>query len=41
MKYFHSFLFLIFFSLITSCSKDEEKKTVLKEKNLESQMIEV
>ena len=33
--------YLIIFLLILSCSKSEEKITILKEKNLETQMIEV
>ena len=31
----------IIFILVISCSKNEDKKTILKEKNLETQMIEV
>ena len=38
--YFKTFLFLIV-TLLFSCSKDEPKVTILKEKNLETQMIEV
>ena len=36
-----SFLYIIVFFLILSCSKNAEKATQLKEKNLETQMIEV
>ena len=36
-----SFIFLLLLSLITACSKKEEKVTLLKENNLETQMIEV
>ena len=36
-----SFLYIIVFFLILSCSKNAEKATLLKEKNLETQMIEV
>ena len=36
-----SFIFLLLLSLITACSKKEEKVTLLKEDNLETQMIEV
>ena len=38
---FNNILFLILFVLILNCSKKEEKITILEEKNLESQMIEV
>jgi len=38
--YFKTFLFLVV-TLLFSCSKDEPKVTILKEKNLETQMIEV
>ena len=38
--YFKTFLILIV-TLLFSCSKDEPKVTILKEKNLETQMIEV
>ena len=34
------YVFIIFI-LVISCSKNEDKKTILKEKNLETQMIEV
>ena len=36
-----SFIFLLLLSLTTACSKKEEKVTLLKENNLETQMIEV
>ncbi len=36
-----SLLYIIVFFLILSCSKNAEKATLLKEKNLETQMIEV
>ena len=36
-----NFIFLVVFLLIISCSKKEAKVTILKEKNLENQMIEV
>ena len=36
-----SILYIIVFFLILSCSKNAEKATLLKEKNLETQMIEV
>ena len=36
-----SLLYIIVFFLIISCSKNAEKATLLKEKNLETQMIEV
>ena len=39
IKYF--FLYLVVFILLFSCSKKEEKVSILKEKNLETQMIEV
>ena len=39
-KYYQIF-FLLYNFFIFSCSKKEEKVTVLKEKNLETQMIEV
>ena len=41
MKFLNIFLYLTFLSLILSCSKKEVKVTVLNEKNLETQMIEV
>ena len=41
MKIFIIFSYLIIFAIISSCSKKVEKITVLKEKNLETQMIEV
>ena len=41
MKFLNIFFYLIFLSLILSCSKKEVEVTVLKEKNLETQMIEV
>ena len=41
MRFSINLSYLIIFLLILSCSKDEEKTTILKEKNLESQMIEV
>ena len=37
----HNFIFLLIIILTLSCSKKEEKVTILKEKNLETQMIEV
>ena len=36
-----NFICLVVFLLIISCSKKEAKVTILKEKNLENQMIEV
>ena len=36
-----SFILLLLLSLITACSKKEENVTLLKENNLETQMIEV
>ena len=41
MKFFIIFSYLLIFTIISSCSKKDEKITVLKEKNLETQMIEV
>ena len=41
MKFKFSYILIIFLLFFTSCSKKEEKVTVLKEKNLETQMIEV
>ena len=41
MKIAYNFIFLLIIILILSCSKKEEKVTILKEKNLETQMIEV
>ena len=41
MKIFIIFSYLIIFTIISSCSKKDEKITILKEKNLETQMIEV
>ena len=35
------FFYLILFIILLSCSKKDEKVTILKEKNLETQMIEV
>ena len=40
MKFFVKLSYLIIFLLFFSCSKKEEKSSVLKEKNLETQMIE-
>ena len=41
MKIAYNFIFLLIIILTLSCSKKEEKVTILKEKNLETQMIEV
>ena len=41
MRFSKKLSYLIIFLLIISCSKKEENTTVLKEKNLETQMIEV
>ena len=41
MKYNISIILILVSSILISCSKKEEKITVLKEKNLETQMIEV
>ena len=41
MKSHFSYILIIFLFFFTACSKKEEKVTVLKEKNLETQMIEV
>ena len=41
MKIAYIFIFLLIIILTLSCSKKEEKVTILKEKNLETQMIEV
>ena len=41
MKIAFNFIFLLIIILTLSCSKKEEKVTILKEKNLETQMIEV
>mgnify|MGYP001246781204 CR=1 FL=1 len=41
MRFSINLSYLIIFLLILSCSKNEEKTTILKEKNLETQMIEV
>ncbi len=41
MKFFIIFSYLLIFMIVSSCSKKDEKITVLKEKNLETQMIEV
>ena len=41
MKIVYNFIFLLIIILTLSCSKKEEKVTILKEKNLETQMIEV
>tara|TARA_B100000989_G_scaffold236806_1_gene183709 strand:+ start:1349 stop:2185 length:837 start_codon:yes stop_codon:yes gene_type:complete len=41
MKFLNIFFYLIFLSLILSCSKKKVEVTVLNEKNLETQMIEV
>ena len=41
MKTAYNFIFLLIIILTLSCSKKEEKVTILKEKNLETQMIEV
>ena len=40
MKFFVKLSYLIIFFLLFSCSKKEEKNSILKEKNLETQMIE-
>ena len=36
-----SFIYILFFILIFACSKKEEKVTIITEKNLETQMMEV
>ena len=41
MKRKFSFFYIIIFIFFFACSKKEETVTVLKEKNLETQMIEV
>ena len=41
MKIMHNFICLLVLILILSCSKKEEKVTILNENNLETQMIEV
>ena len=41
MKSHFSYILIIFLFFFTACSKKEEKVTVLKEKNLETQMIEI
>ncbi len=41
MRIFSYFVVIVLIFLNHSCSKKEEKVTVLKEKNLETQMIEV
>ena len=41
MKISYNFVYLVIFILFFSCSKKEEQITILEEKNLETQMIEV
>jgi len=41
MRFYINLSYLIIFLLIFSCTKNEENTTILKEKNLETQMIEV
>ena len=41
MEFNKNLIFILFFILILSCSKKEQQVTTLKEKNLETQMIEV
>ena len=41
MRFKFNFKFLIIFLFIFACSKKDEKITTIKEKNLETQMIEV
>ena len=41
MRFYINLSYLIIFLLIFSCTKNEEDTTILKEKNLETQMIEV
>ncbi len=41
MKFNKNFIFILLFIFILSCSKKEQEVTTLKEKNLETQMIEV
>ena len=40
MKFIHFLKFLVFFILIFSCSKKDENISIIKEQNLENQMIE-
>ena len=41
MEFNKNLIFILFFIFILSCSKKEQEVTTLKEKNLETQMIEV